>query len=387
MARGVGGRPSRAHVRINGEDRWIARKTLPGTATRLGSCRRSGAAGVPDAGRGCAGRTAAALGAPPWPFLAVEPAARWGAPIDGIEAELEKLLAAARCCAASSGPHGVEREWCHPDVLRLLRRRSLAQLRREVEPVEPRALGRFLPKWQGVGDRRPGSGPACRGHRPARGHASAGERPRARRPAGSRRAAIHRGCSTSWARRARSIWVGLGSLGKDDGRVALYRPDRLPLLLPDASAPAAEPDADGAWLRDVIREHLRTRGASFYRDILAAAMTRGRRTRRARSPRARIARRALGSCLGHGGDQRHVRAAARAALAAQRRRPRAQARRPARSLASRAQRAWARPRRPDAGRSSVTRSRRRLRLRGAKAPTETERRTRRPCGCSTVTAS
>jgi len=50
-------------------------------------------------------------------------------------------------------PGGTEREWCDPDVLRRLRRASLAALRREVEPVEQYALGRFLPAWHGI-DRR-----------------------------------------------------------------------------------------------------------------------------------------------------------------------------------------------------------------------------------------
>ena len=50
-------------------------------------------------------------------------------------------------------PGGVEREWCDPDVLRRLRRASLAALRREVEPVDQEALARFLPSWHGV-DRR-----------------------------------------------------------------------------------------------------------------------------------------------------------------------------------------------------------------------------------------
>src|SRR3990170_3930195 len=50
-------------------------------------------------------------------------------------------------------PGGTEREWCDPDVLRRLRRATLARLRKEVEPVEPAALARFLPAWQGV-DRR-----------------------------------------------------------------------------------------------------------------------------------------------------------------------------------------------------------------------------------------
>jgi hypothetical protein len=50
-------------------------------------------------------------------------------------------------------PGGTEREWCDPDVLRRVRRASLARLRKEVEPAEKGALGRFLPAWQGV-DRR-----------------------------------------------------------------------------------------------------------------------------------------------------------------------------------------------------------------------------------------
>ena len=50
-------------------------------------------------------------------------------------------------------PGGSEREWCDPDVLRRLRRASLAALRREVEPVEREALARFLPSWHGI-DRR-----------------------------------------------------------------------------------------------------------------------------------------------------------------------------------------------------------------------------------------
>ncbi len=50
-------------------------------------------------------------------------------------------------------PGGTEREWCDPDVLRRLRRASLAALRREVEPVEHEAFARFLPGWHGI-DRR-----------------------------------------------------------------------------------------------------------------------------------------------------------------------------------------------------------------------------------------
>ncbi|MGZ5397390.1 MAG: Lhr family ATP-dependent helicase, partial [Mycobacterium sp.] len=42
-------------------------------------------------------------------------------------------------------------EWCDADVLKILRRRSLAALRAQVEPVSAAAYGRFLPAWHQVG--------------------------------------------------------------------------------------------------------------------------------------------------------------------------------------------------------------------------------------------
>src|SRR5260221_4290233 len=65
-----------------------------------------------------------------------------------LELEREELLVRGEL-----RPGGSEREWCDPDVLRRLRRASLAALRREVEPVEREALARFLPSWHGI-DRR-----------------------------------------------------------------------------------------------------------------------------------------------------------------------------------------------------------------------------------------
>ena len=50
-------------------------------------------------------------------------------------------------------PGGSEREWCDPDVLRRIRRATLAVLRHEVEPAEQAAFGRFLPAWHGIGRR------------------------------------------------------------------------------------------------------------------------------------------------------------------------------------------------------------------------------------------
>jgi ATP-dependent Lhr-like helicase len=69
------------------------------------------------------------------------------------ESVLGQLERAERLVRGELRPGGTEREWCDPDILRRLRRASLAALRREVEPAEQRAFGRFLPTWHGI-DRR-----------------------------------------------------------------------------------------------------------------------------------------------------------------------------------------------------------------------------------------
>ena len=70
-----------------------------------------------------------------------------------VEEELRALEREDELVRGELRPGGSEREWCDPDVLRRLRRASLAALRREVEAVEQQALARFLPGWHGI-DRR-----------------------------------------------------------------------------------------------------------------------------------------------------------------------------------------------------------------------------------------
>ena len=70
-----------------------------------------------------------------------------------VEPHLRELERADKLVRGELRPGGTEREWCDPDVLRRLRRASLAALRREVEPAEQAALGKFLPNWHGI-DRR-----------------------------------------------------------------------------------------------------------------------------------------------------------------------------------------------------------------------------------------
>src|SRR5207244_5118733 len=60
------------------------------------------------------------------------------------------------------------------------------------------------------------------------------------------------------------VWVGRGSLGASDGRVALYMRGDAPRLVPP---PVEPPQSD---LHDRLRAHLKARGASFFRDIYNA---------------------------------------------------------------------------------------------------------------------
>ena len=139
-------------------------------------------------------------------------------------------------------PDGVTREWCDVDVLRRLRRRSLAALRREVEPVEPAALARFLPAWHGI----PGRARRCR--RPRRITRSAlrlrSRRlvSRIRRPSGARRTTTGPRCSTSSAQRATSCgWVQVRS-APPTGGCGCASPTSSPYSRPRGTTPTHPTD-------------------------------------------------------------------------------------------------------------------------------------------------
>ena len=268
-------------VRIAGEERWIAIEDAARYRDALGV---SPPRGVPEAflapAAGALEGLLARWGRTHGPFLTAEPAVRWGLPPRLVEDALERLLAAGTLLRGEFRPGGAEREWCDPDVLRSLRRRSLARLRHEVEPVEPAALGRFLPDWHGVapvgGDRdRP----------PLRGQAalerlaevvdqltgvaipaSVLERDvlPARVPGYQPRLLDELGALGEVA------WVGRGSLNRDDGRIALFRPGRE--VLRSAAAGAGDEAARPEGPRhEAIRAHLGRRGACFYRELYVAA--------------------------------------------------------------------------------------------------------------------
>ncbi|MBA3734640.1 MAG: DEAD/DEAH box helicase [Actinobacteria bacterium] len=102
--------------------------------------------GVPDALDQLVSRYARGRG----PFTTAQANERFGRDVEPV---LQKLERQEKLVRGELRPGGTEREWCDPDVLRRLRRASLAALRKEVEPAEQAAFGRFLPHWHGI-DRR-----------------------------------------------------------------------------------------------------------------------------------------------------------------------------------------------------------------------------------------
>ena len=102
--------------------------------------------GAPDALDQLVARYARGRG----PFTTAQANERFGRDVEQL---LQKLERQEKLVRGELRPGGTEREWCDPDVLRRLRRVSLAALRKEVEPAEQAAFGRFLPHWHGI-DRR-----------------------------------------------------------------------------------------------------------------------------------------------------------------------------------------------------------------------------------------
>jgi ATP-dependent helicase Lhr and Lhr-like helicase len=138
-------------VGIAGEERLAAAEDAGRYRDALGVVPPSGLPAVflepvPDALRSLVARWARGRG----PFTTAQAAAWFGVE---VEEHLRVLERDEKLVRGELRPGGTEREWCDTDVLRRLRRASLAALRREVEPVEAAALGRFLPSWHGI-DRR-----------------------------------------------------------------------------------------------------------------------------------------------------------------------------------------------------------------------------------------
>ena len=212
------------------------------------------------------------------PFVVGDLTTRLGASAERIRPVLDALVGRGRLVVGEFRPGGVGREWCDPDVLRQLRRRSLAALRAEVEPVDGAALGRFLPAWQGVGtDGSVGNRRGADALVEVLGSLAGAAVPAsvleadvlATRLPGHAAAELDALCTSGEV-----VWVGAGPLGSGDGRLRLVFRDQVETLVPP-------PDPDG--LADLLAQpthralhhHLVARGASFWDDLVRAVAEAG----------------------------------------------------------------------------------------------------------------
>ena len=302
-------RRSAASIRVG--DRFAAAEDAARLRDALGIALP---AGLPDRvhrpGRAAARRSRRALRPHARPFIVEDVA---GAPRRPGRARardaLARLEADGRVVHGEFRPGGIEREWCDASVLRTLRRRSLAALRHEIEPVDAPTFARFLPAWQGVGRGRRGLDALVETLEQLQGVAiPASVLERDVLPArvdGYRPTMLDELCAAG-----ELVWVGAGPLGADDGRVRLLLPRSHPPARARRPSPTAGPTAP-CTTRSARRL---ARG----RRVVLARSRRGRRHRR----RGGRAHRAVGSRVGRRGHQRHVRSAARAARAPPSARPR-----------------------------------------------------------------
>ena len=250
-------------VRVGGEERWIAAAEAGLYRDALGVAPPGGLPSafledVPDALEELVMRYAATHG----PFTTAELRTRYG--IDFGPA-LKLLERSSRLVQGELRPGGSEREWCHPEVLRRLRRASLAVLRREIEPADQRAWARFLPAWQNV-DRHPATGAGIDRLREALVPLQALALPPEvwEREILPRRVGAY---SPSWIDQlcasGELVWIGAGALGRNAGRVALYFREDLTALGPPP-VKGAEPDSPA---HDAVRARLAA-GACFFTDLL-----------------------------------------------------------------------------------------------------------------------
>ena len=198
------------------------------------------------------------------PFPTRQLAERYGVDPSSALKELERSGEVVR---GELLPGGSSREWCEADVLRRLRRASLARLRQEVEATDQRELARFLPSWQNVDAHgRAGAGPdrlreALISLQGVALTPKTWERDVLPRRLGS--------YSPTWldelCTSGELVWVGAGALGRNDGKVALYFREDVRLAGPPPGN--AKLDRPEGGLHEAIRERL-AQGPCFWLDLL-----------------------------------------------------------------------------------------------------------------------
>jgi len=203
------------------------------------------------------------------PFALREAAERFALDAAVVENALRQLAAEGRVLEGGFRPGGLHREWCDAEILRQIRRKSLAKLRREVEPVEQHTLARFLTHWQGI------LTPRRTSHANLDALLDAVESLQgAPLPASlvetsilpARIAAYAPAGLDTLIAAGEVAWAGVEPIGERDGRIALFLADKLPLL--GQQRPLVEPLTER---EEKLMAVLGTAGASFFDPLHQAA--------------------------------------------------------------------------------------------------------------------
>ncbi|GGK83052.1 DEAD/DEAH box helicase [Sphaerisporangium melleum] len=200
------------------------------------------------------------------PFSAATAASRFGLGVAVVADALRRLASTGRVVAGEFRPGGWGEEWCDAGVLRLLRRRSLARLRKEVEPVPPEALAAYAPAWHGITEGRSVRGMDALVQAIERLQGAAV-------PASALETLVLPGRVPGYepalldelTASGEVLWAGQGALPGGDGWVALYFADTAPLLLPAPAEISMTP------LHEQVLSALDGGGALFFRDLSTRA--------------------------------------------------------------------------------------------------------------------
>jgi ATP-dependent helicase Lhr and Lhr-like helicase len=199
------------------------------------------------------------------PFTTAETARRFGLALDTVEQTLNRLIQTGRVVEGGFRPGGTHREWCDNEVLRTIRRKSLAKLRKEVEPVEQATLARLFTRWQGVVQPRRGLDALLDVIENLQG---------APIPASILETEIlparllnYKPADLDTLIAAGEVaWCGLEPIGEKDGRIALYLSEKLSALWPISitNGSTSEPQSPTHDREQSILQYLQTQGASFF---------------------------------------------------------------------------------------------------------------------------
>ena len=196
------------------------------------------------------------------PFTSDAPARRFGLGRNVVELALAALERAGRVVRGEFLPGGHEREWCDKNVLRQIKQKSLAKLRRAIEPAEPEAYARLVLAWQGAREPSRSSSALERALEQLQGvPLAASVLMREVLPARVRD--FMSSDLDELLAAGEYKWVGVEASGSYDGKLALYRSDMLRLLAPPPRRAEGE-------LCQKLRAELERGGALFFSDLVRA---------------------------------------------------------------------------------------------------------------------